>query len=331
MNQAQNQVHDQDQGHVQDVDQTQSQNPSEMHEQTQEQIQSLATCTFAEVADFSKGFSPNFHILEHKPEVQPVFLGFKRVAREGYKIPLIQVAAAVGDVVGKQNIDAVQLIKSGWQIYVRTEADRLKLMSTRIELVGKSIDLLALVRDPNFTPNVKIILKDLPLNEVTNDRVLLALKNLEGVEVQSPVKYSNIFVDGHCTHLWNGDRFVYVTESSVAKIPTSLQVDDYKPRVIKPAVFNCCLRYQKIGHKANSLDCPARAPEDIAESIQVFKGGSDPLSNLHVCPEGCKWQTSGTEYDSVEKEFQHNKVQSHGMAHIPIALTLQGSNHVSGT
>ncbi len=207
MNQAQNQVHDQDQdqGHVQDQNPTQSQDPTKMHEQTQEQIQSLPTHTFAEVANFSKGFSPNFHILEHKLEVQPMFLGFKRVMREGYKIPLIQVAAAIGDVVGKQNIDAVQLMKSGWQIYILTEADRLKLMSTRIELAGKSINLQALVRDPNFTPNVKIILKDLPLNEVTNDWVLLALKNLEGIEVQSLVKYSNIFVDGCCTHLLNGD------------------------------------------------------------------------------------------------------------------------------
>ncbi len=161
-------------------------------------------------------------MLEHKPEVWPVFLGFKRVVREGYKIPLIQVTAAVGDMVGKQNVDVVQPMKSGWQIYVRTEADRLKLLSTRIELAGKSIDLQAPVRDPNFTPNVKIILKDLPLNEVTNDWVLLTLKNLEGVEVQSPVRYSNIFVDGCRTHLQNGDRFVYVTESSVAKIPTLL-------------------------------------------------------------------------------------------------------------
>ncbi len=196
-------------------------------------------------------------MLEHKPEVRPVFLGFKRVAREGYKIPLIQVVAAVGDVVSKQNVDVVQPMKSGWQIYVRMEADRLKLMSAGIKLAGKSIDLQAPVRDPNFMPNVKIILKDLPLNEVTNDWVLLTLKNLEGIEVQSPVRYSNIFVDGCCTHLQNGDRFVYITESSVAKIPTLLQVDDYKPWVIKPAVFNHCSRCQKIGHKASSLDCPA--------------------------------------------------------------------------
>ncbi len=44
------------------------------------------------------------------------------------------------------------------------------------------------------------------------------------------------------------------------------------------------------------------------------------MLNLHVCPKGCKWQTSGTEYDSVEKEFQHNKVQSHGMTHEADAL-----------
>ncbi len=33
--------------------------------------------SFAQVADFSKGFSAAIQSLEHKPEVKPVFLGFK--------------------------------------------------------------------------------------------------------------------------------------------------------------------------------------------------------------------------------------------------------------
>ncbi len=52
---------------------------------------------------------------------------------------------------------------------------------------------------------------------------------------------------------------------------------------------------------------------EVQESIQVFHGGADPLSNLHVCPEGCTWMVEGIEYDSVEKEFQHNKLLTYDM------------------
>ncbi len=71
------------------------------------------TCTFAEVLDFSKGFSPIYQSVEHKPDVKPIFLGFKWVAHEGSKIPLIQVATAVGNVVGPKNVDAIQPMRNG--------------------------------------------------------------------------------------------------------------------------------------------------------------------------------------------------------------------------
>ncbi len=139
--------------------------------------------TFAEVLDFSKGFSPMYQSVEHKPDVKLIFLGFKRVAYEGSKILLIQVATAVGNVVGPKNVDAIQPMRNSWQIYVKTNIDRQKLLTTGLELAGKLIDLQAHVRDPNFSQNVKIILKDLPLNEVTNERVLMTLKLLEGIDV----------------------------------------------------------------------------------------------------------------------------------------------------
>ncbi len=74
---------------------------------------STNTHTFTEVLDFSKGFSSTYQSVEHKPDVKPIFLGFKRVACEGSKIPLIQVATAVGNVVGLKNIDAIQPMRNG--------------------------------------------------------------------------------------------------------------------------------------------------------------------------------------------------------------------------
>ena len=160
--------------------------PDHIQNQSTGESQTMLTSSvrsFANVVDYSKGFLPNLPSLEHEPDICPIFLGFKRIAREGSKILLIQVAAAVGVVVSQWNVDGIQSICSGWQIYIKTEADHLKLVSIGIELAGKSINLQAPVRDPNFTPNVKVILKDLPLNEVSNDRILATLNALDGVDV----------------------------------------------------------------------------------------------------------------------------------------------------
>ncbi len=92
-------------------------------------------------------------------------------------------------------------------------------------------------------------------------------------------------------------------------------MDDFTARIVKPTIYSRCSHCQQVGHKASSSDCPARAQPEVAELIQPFCSGADPLSNLHVCPEGCTWVTFDTEYDSVEKEFQHNKIESHGLVH----------------
>ena len=95
MNQSQGQDPDhdhdhaqcQDQDQIQDQTSTQSQASSEVHNQPQEQSQSQSSRMFAEVTDYSKGFSPNFHMLDHKPEVRPVFLGFKKSGKGGIQDP----------------------------------------------------------------------------------------------------------------------------------------------------------------------------------------------------------------------------------------------------
>ena len=61
------------------------------------------------------------HSLEHKAEVQPIFLAYSRVLAEGKCIPLVQVAAAVVRSMGNANtLDAIQPMKSGWYIYMTT-------------------------------------------------------------------------------------------------------------------------------------------------------------------------------------------------------------------
>ncbi len=109
-------------------------------DQTQGQPQNTPL-SFAQVVADASRFHEAIPSVEHRPEVHPVFLNFKRVGKEGHKIPLIQVATTVAKTVGEKNVDAIQPMRNGWQIYVKTDPDQVKLMSTGIELAGKSIDL----------------------------------------------------------------------------------------------------------------------------------------------------------------------------------------------
>ncbi len=79
-------------------------------------------------------------------------------------------------------------------------------MMTGINLAGCYVSLIAACRDNTFS--VKLILKDLPLHEVSNQDTLAELK--KHIKVLSDVKYNNVYVDSKCTHPHNGDRFVYV-------------------------------------------------------------------------------------------------------------------------
>ena len=48
---------------------------------------------------------------------------------------------------------------------------------------------------------------------------------------------------------------------------------------------------------------------------EAFKGSNNLLLNLHMCPEGCKWENeAGLEVISSEHEYQYEKLVMHGYA-----------------
>ena len=68
---------------------------------------------WAELVNEAEWFVSDLPMLGHNPKVAPIFLNFKCIAWEGYKIPLIKVAAAVGKVVSNSNVDGIQPMHSG--------------------------------------------------------------------------------------------------------------------------------------------------------------------------------------------------------------------------
>ncbi len=58
---------------------------------------------------------------EHVTQIRLVFLAYNRVAIKGHCIPISEVVSALAHAVGDANqIDGVQVMLSGWNIYMKT-------------------------------------------------------------------------------------------------------------------------------------------------------------------------------------------------------------------
>ncbi len=247
--------------------------------------------------------------VQHKAEVQPIFLAFHRVqSAQGGRIPLFQIAATVTEAVGPGLLDTVQPLHSGWYIYMKTLADRQSLIQSGITEVCKHIFLRSESQQASHSA-VKITLKDLPLHTITNEAVLEALK--EYCLVQSEVHYSNLWHDGKPTCICNGNCFAYVVLTDILKLPDTVIVAGSVACVFKPKLMVVCKRCGKQGHCPGDVHCPARVPEDLVNDIKAFCGAGNELSNLYVCPQGCKIADHGTEFLSSEYHYQFKKLKHH--------------------
>ena len=145
-------------------------------------------------------YMPSFkgESVNHKAEVPPIFLTYKRVSTDGECILLIQVAASVAQAMHDNSVlDAIQPMRAGWCIYMRSIADRAKLVAQGITVAGRHIQLQSDVRHDKQR-SVKVTLHDLPLHSVDNTYVLDALR--EVCHVTSPVY-------GKCVAQWPVDQY----------------------------------------------------------------------------------------------------------------------------
>ena len=247
--------------------------------------------------------------VEHKAVVELVFLAYNHVSTET-RHTLIQVATTVAQSVGDDMaVDAVQLMRMGWWIYLRTYTDCTHLVVQGITLAGKHIPLRSefhLMQQKT----VKITIRDLPLHEVDNDQVLEAMHIL--CTVHSEVLYGTVWHEGQPTSIWNGDQFIYVSEDAVPSLPDSVEIAGLRRRVIKPAAMRWCHCCGEIGHKALDPSCPARAPEGLQGNLEIVHGGKNPLSNLHNCEENCVIKDGQYDFTSSEQHYQFNRLHFHG-------------------
>ena len=132
--------------------------------------------------------------VQHKTTVEPIFLAYKCVSLEVGRLSLMQIATVVVQSLGDEGVvDAVQPMRSGWWIYLKTKADQERLVQSGITVAGKYIQLRSEFWSANVK-SVKITLRDLPLHCVDNAEVLEAVSHL--CTVLSPVQYGTLWHNG---------------------------------------------------------------------------------------------------------------------------------------
>ena len=81
----------------------------------------------------------------------------------------MQIACAVVEALNDpQVVDAIQPMKSGWWIYVQTNADHERLVMQGLTVAGKHIPLRSEFHTTRKR-TVKIMIRDLPLHAVDNE------------------------------------------------------------------------------------------------------------------------------------------------------------------
>ena len=95
-------------------------------------------------------------------------------------------------------------------------------------------------------------------------------------------------------------------------MPEMLDVGEYVARVFKPLVLMKCRHCGEPGHKASSPSCMALAPKAIAGTMETVRGGINPLSNVHTCPEGCLLPDGQHDFPSAEHHYQFKRLRFHG-------------------
>ena len=144
---------------------------------------------------------------------------------DGVHTSLIQIALAVTQVLGNDEaVNRVQPMWAGWCIYIRMQADCNELVTKGITMVGKYIALHSEFQS-SYKASAKVTIRDLPLHVVDNKEVLSVVCPL--CSVLSPVSYSHVWYNGKMTNICNGDRFLYVEESDLDKLPELLQISEY--------------------------------------------------------------------------------------------------------
>ncbi len=90
-------------------------------------------------------------------------------------------------------------------------------------------------------------------------------------------------------------------------------IDSMPARIFKPKALVMCKHCNEVGHFASDPKCAAKAPAAMADLVDAFHGESNPLLNLHCCPEGCVLPDGQYNFPSAEHHYQFGCLCFHDM------------------
>ena len=142
---------------------------------------------------------------------KPVFLRSEDV-RNGDTKPLTgeELYVALSKFVTPVNITGIQQIRHLWRIYLEKQPDRVKLITTGLEIRGATapvhdINPFTKAREEN---HVRVLIKDVPLS--VSDEVIKSDLKARKVNVEGDIYRQKLRVNGQLTSCLNGDRVLYI-------------------------------------------------------------------------------------------------------------------------
>ena len=241
--------------------------------------------------------------------LEPVY--FKGVEVPEFKtLKEYEVCKSAFTVVGPDNVVGCQRIRGLWRIYVKSKADRIKLIANSITLRNQTIHLYKSnpfqtgAEDPEEEV-VKLTFINIPLSKGNSGiETFLSDNNLEKT---TDIQFGKVRDDSTntFTEILSGARFVYVKKfdtnlprkvfisgyfgdlyykgQTVPQRPmlctNCFQTDHYKSQCKNE---KCCYKCKRPDHDVNQTQCEALLSKENA-NIMPFQGQNDILSNFYPC------------------------------------------------
>lgn len=239
-----------------------------------------------------------------------------------------EVSKAVLNVIDE--VLGCQRIRGLWEIYTKSQDERLKLLINGITLRNQSVGLYknnpfrAGLQSPDEEV-IKLTFQDVPLSK--GNRGIETFIKDNNLEKTSEIQYGKIrdSETKELTEILNGARIVYVKpfpnhlprDITIAGVSAKLyyhgQVTPTRPMLCtqcfktdhtksKCTSDKLCIKCKKPDHSVNNTTCDAEAKQPH-KSVTAFQGSNDVLSNFYPCD----INIHGILAKSAEHAYQYTK------------------------
>lgn len=297
------------------------------------------------------GYNSNSYLI--KMDIQflaPIF--FKASDVPNFKtLKEFEVCKAVFEIIGQDNLQGCQRIRGLWRIYVKTDEDRIKLITNRITLRNQSIGLYKNnpFRSGIESPDqevVKVTITDVPLSKGNSGIEKFILEHK--LEKTSDLQFGKVRDEEtkEFTDILSGSRIVFVKEfenhiprrvnisGSTANVYYAGQVVQKRPMLCT----NCystehyksqcqnekaCIKCKETDHEITDTNCNALLSKPNT-NITAFQGSNDILSNFYPC----NINMHGILAKSSEHAYQYVKAIRRGR--LDIATKIKNASNALG-